>query len=181
MFLYVLKDPRDNIVKYVGITKDPRKRFKSHICDLRAVNRKNNWIKRLKWLNLLPIMEVIADNLSLEEAERQETLLIKSIDGLFNSAVGGKVNKGYKLSEKTKQLMSKTRKGKNNGFYGKTHSKAIRNKLSQLHSIAIKDSNGVIYKSMTDAALTLNIHVSNIWAVIRNKRKSAGGLKFTLA
>jgi predicted GIY-YIG superfamily endonuclease len=43
-YIYVLKDPRDNSVRYVGMTKDPKKRLKGH-CDDRK--RKNN--KKSTW------------------------------------------------------------------------------------------------------------------------------------
>ena len=40
-------------------------------------------------------------------------------------------NLGSKASEKTKQLMRKTRQGKNNSFYGKKHSKKSKIKMSK--------------------------------------------------
>jgi len=60
-YLYELLDPRDNLPRYVGITKNLKNRYNNHI--IGEINRKcpkSSWIKSLKKLNLLPIMRVIS-------------------------------------------------------------------------------------------------------------------------
>lgn len=176
--LYYLIDPRNYYIKYVGITKDAHLRFKCHCNDLRSNTKKTAWIKKLKSLNLKPILKIVQTNLSKQDAEILEIKEISSYKLLLNSARGGLVNSGFKLSNKTKAIMSAQRLGDKNGFYNKTHTKEIRSVISKSNSKPIKDSNGNIYSSMSEAALMLNIAVQNISAVIRNKRKTAGGLSF---
>lgn len=42
-YLYALMDPDLNIPKYIGITCDPKRRFRKHIED-KAITKKTKWI-----------------------------------------------------------------------------------------------------------------------------------------
>ena len=44
-----------------------------------------------------------------------------------------KANTGKKMSDETKQKISKSTQGKNNHFYGKTHSEETKKKISNYH------------------------------------------------
>ena len=76
MNIYLLRDPIDLIVKYVGITKKTAgQRLKCHIKDTKTRHRKNQylsnkekWILGLLQLNLTPIAECILSNVSEELA-----------------------------------------------------------------------------------------------------------------
>lgn len=58
-FIYALRDPRNNEVRYVGQTKYEKKRYKQHIQGFDEDNiPKQRWIDELKELGLLPIYEV---------------------------------------------------------------------------------------------------------------------------
>ncbi len=74
--VYTLIDPRDNLIHYVGISKDPQQRFQEH---LRKDHNwlKSAWIHELKELGFLPSMRVIAENLTYEEAQKSEYQLIQ--------------------------------------------------------------------------------------------------------
>lgn len=58
--IYVLIDPRDNKVRYVGKANNVSQRYKAHLNRARKHQiHKANWIKQLKELGLKPIIEVI--------------------------------------------------------------------------------------------------------------------------
>jgi group I intron endonuclease len=61
-YIYVLVDPRTNLVKYVGKTINPKMRFRTYIKQAKSGKRNNlviNWVKSLLKENLLPKMEII--------------------------------------------------------------------------------------------------------------------------
>ena len=82
----------------------------------------------------------LKQNLTEEEAFKHEKYMI-SVFGrkdlgtgiLRNKTDGGDGASGAIVSEKTKRKKSEKVKGKNNPFYGKTHSKETRKKLSESH------------------------------------------------
>ena len=56
--IYTLEDPRNNTVKYIGITTNTLANRLSHHCScLKRNNYKINWIRQLKKLNLKPIIK----------------------------------------------------------------------------------------------------------------------------
>lgn len=75
--IYALADPRDNTVKYVGLSTDVYKRFAQHILanDNKA---KAEWIASLKLENLLPSLQILEDNITtVDEARSKERQWIK--------------------------------------------------------------------------------------------------------
>lgn len=176
--LYYLIDPRTNEVRYVGITKNANTRFKNHCSDFRRNTKKTTWIKKLKNLNLKPILQVVKSGLSKEEAENLEIKEISTKTDLLNLSSGGLVNSGFTLSAKTKALMSKHRKGQLNAFYGKKQSQRVKSAVSKAQSIPIIDSNGVEYSSMTEAAKKFGVSPFCIHASIKQNRKIRNGMQF---
>jgi hypothetical protein len=58
--IYVLRDPRNNQIRYVGKANDPEYSYKNHINKCRDKNtHKRNWINELKKEKLKPILEII--------------------------------------------------------------------------------------------------------------------------
>jgi hypothetical protein len=176
--LYYLIDPRTNEVRYVGIAKNINARFKSHCSDFRRNTKKTAWIKKLKNLNLKPILQIVKSNLSKKEAEDLEIKEISNKTGLLNSSSGGLVNCGFTLSAKTKALMSKQRKSQLNGFYGKKHMQHVKDAVSKAQSIPIVDSNGVEYSSMTEAAQKFGVSPFCIHRSVKQNRKIRNGIRF---
>lgn len=71
-FIYILSDPRDNQIRYVGKTDNPQRRFSMHLIE-KDPCYKRNWIKQLLSNNLQPIMTVIEEipeNQDWEEREK---------------------------------------------------------------------------------------------------------------
>lgn len=128
-YIYVLIDPRTDAVRYVGVTVAPQHRLTGHIRDASYQStRKANWIKQLLRCELRPEMrileEVIGHDLSREAERRwiahyraEGAILTNATDG-GDGAPGCKWSEeqrakiiGRKLSDETKQKLSKYRKG----------------------------------------------------------------------
>lgn len=80
--------------------------------------------------------EIVAENLSTEDAKELEVFLISlygrqdiGLGRLVNMADGGEGNLGYIPSEKVKKEQSERMKGKGNPFYGKSHTQETIDKI----------------------------------------------------
>lgn len=61
-YIYVLRDPRDDAVRYVGCTKNPKRRLETHLykkSDGSFVHDRREWIQGLRSERLRPVMEVV--------------------------------------------------------------------------------------------------------------------------
>lgn len=124
IFIYTLSDPRDNLIRYVGVTKNPKQRLRDHIKELKNNTRKTAWVKSLKKEGLNPNLEILEES-SLETWQEDEIFFIELLRSwgfdLTNTAAGGlgnivwnnemreKLSKsmtGKKLSDERKRQMS---------------------------------------------------------------------------
>lgn len=155
-FIYGLKDPETNEIRYVGKANNPRSRFTRHLRD-KSKTYKVNWINKLKSKNLIPEL-IIIEEVSFDIWQEREKHYIKLFSHLTNLTEGGECgSQGYKHTEETKRffreerksgfrkgckhskntrkLLSQQRKGKRKGeensFYGKHHSEKTLKILSQ--------------------------------------------------
>lgn len=151
-FIYVLRDPRDSSIRYVGKTINPDKRLKGHIWESSKTNtHKANWIKSLLSIGLKPTIKVIeecSDN-EWEEKEKYYIALYKEQYGklLTNGTSGGEggiTKPGMKHTAESKKKMSLIKKGKRPSietckkmsesnarhFLNKTHSQETKKKMS---------------------------------------------------
>ena len=131
--VYSLKDPKTGEVRYVGISQNVKKRFRQHITDNKDCHKKR-WINKLLKENLLPSLETVDRNLSIEDAFELEKKYIKNFKEigikLTNETIGGEAPMaGKNHKEETKLKMSESRKGEQNSFFGKKHSDETKNKL----------------------------------------------------
>lgn len=116
--IYTLADPRTNLVRYVGKSNNPRRRYTNHL------NKKDgphtrNWIGQLKALGLKPIQELL-DECTENTWQDSEQYWIEQLrqwgfnltnihkgGGGYNGKKGSTPwNKGKKLSEETRKRMS---------------------------------------------------------------------------
>ncbi len=74
--VYRLIDPRDMQVRYVGISKNVQQRFYQHMAYKGNNKDKDAWIQELKENSFIPIINVIATNLTFKEAQEEENRLI---------------------------------------------------------------------------------------------------------
>lgn len=76
--VYSLIDPISNVVRYIGITRQPiKKRYNGHIYLLKQKSKKISWIKSLSAKGVAPIMDIIDDNLIRSVAFKKEKEYIK--------------------------------------------------------------------------------------------------------
>ena len=118
-FMYILIDPLDNNVRYVGKSNNTVDRLNAHIKRLKGTTHKENWIRNLLSKNVKPIMEVI-DEVPKIEWEFWETHYVSLYKSwgfdLTNATPGG--NHRYPgnalpfMSKETKKKLSDINTGK---------------------------------------------------------------------
>lgn len=114
--IYGLKLKNDDTIRYIGQTKQTlADRFSNHICDLRAYNKKTNWIRKYKSEIEMVLIE---DNItSLEESNIKEIFYIKLLTylgaNLVNSTLGGDGKLGHKHDDAFRKRASDRMKNNN--------------------------------------------------------------------
>ena len=107
-YLYVLKDPVNKKVRYIGASKNPKSRYAQHLRDSRktkktAKTQKQIWIAELLNKGLQPVIEIIEKIEDNSKARiQEEKLLIKYINTAFNLHMPGKGSRGVKHFKKQK-------------------------------------------------------------------------------
>lgn len=90
-YLYCLIDPVLKIPKYIGISNNPKRRFKEHLEDI-SITLKTKWIKSLKDNNLAPILKTIKNTNNVYkviEWEKKAISKYKDKYNLVNTTSGG--------------------------------------------------------------------------------------------
>lgn len=112
--IYVLRDPRDGAIRYVGWTKHAKIRLKKHIwCKDRS--HKQHWINSVIADGKRPLMEIIEDGSGpgFAEAERRWIAHYRSIGcPLTNGTDGGEGALGLRHTEEAKRKSGEARRGK---------------------------------------------------------------------
>jgi predicted GIY-YIG superfamily endonuclease len=87
-YIYLIKDPTNDLVVYVGETSNVKQRFISHRCgnSTNFSKEKMEWTNNLKKLGLLPKFEIV------KIVETKEQALIEE-----NNLIMDYINKGFKL------------------------------------------------------------------------------------
>lgn len=126
--IYVLIDPRDNRIRYIGQTPRPEGRYKEHCKKQYRNNHRACWLNKLRSLDLKPIMQIIEECSDSSWAERETYWIAyyREVLGcdLVNATDGGEGMNNP--SEETRRKMSEARKGK-------THSEESKRKMSEAH------------------------------------------------
>lgn len=148
-YIYILQDPRNNLVKYVGKSNNPRRRYTSHLVYTpKNKSHCHRWIQSLKKKGLKPIMTVIDEITG--DWEWLEQYWIEQFKhwgfNLVNLTVGGEGVVGYihkketieKLSEKITCICP-------NGIKHTCNCKEIALKIGVSHGAIYN----VLYKSTT--------------------------------
>lgn len=136
--------------KYIGLTKNLRKRFRQHKKNLRNGNHHNRHLQNAwdKYGEINFIFKHLESQIPLtriEEKEKYYIELYQSFINGYNLTSGGESSKEFSdetikrmirsgkekvFTEEHKKNISKSLKGNNNGMYGRSHSKDTRQKIS---------------------------------------------------
>lgn len=74
---YLLSDPRDGSIHYVGISKNVQLRYRQH-CQCEGMNlEKNLWIQELYRKGLKPILTIVETTIGLKAAQQREQYWIQ--------------------------------------------------------------------------------------------------------
>jgi predicted GIY-YIG superfamily endonuclease len=100
--IYGLKDPQNNLIRYVGISKNIDARYKSHLYT-KDNNGKNEWIEDLKKISLRPELVILH---TLETNDRNVALnkekeYIKLYENTILNIAGTKKEKGKQKNKYT--------------------------------------------------------------------------------
>ena len=183
--------------KYVGITKQkPEKRWNNGY-GYSSQSLFYNAIKKYGWHNFMH--EILYTNLTKKEAEEKEIQLInewQTNDRNFGYNIEGGGNLGKEVSEETKIKMRLNNLGKKQTketiekrrakMLGRVLSVETRakigfkNKHNGERKVDAIFTNGaiVVFASIKDASETTGVHAYGIGECCRNRRKTAGGVKW---
>ena len=188
---------------YIGqTTRDLEIRMKEHL-----THRKTAFDKAYKKSEIDNFkIEIIDRTDTIEKLNEKEKYWIEYYNCIvpngYNMCEGGDNTVGFHHKEESKRKMSisksKLYMGENNPFFGKTHSKESKEKMSKLRKgmahltdeqkKKLKDSHLTrkvmnvdtkeIFKSVKEAAEKYNLKATHISRVCRGKRKTTGGFRW---
>jgi len=76
-FIYELVDPQTDVPRYVGMTKNPRKRYSGHMNGKTDGGEKYEWIRHLQEKQIQPKMRILETVSDLEHAKEREKYWIQ--------------------------------------------------------------------------------------------------------
>lgn len=88
MWLYYLIDPRTQLVRYVGVTNNPKRRLTDHL-KAKGNSRKAKWIRALRKIGMSPILICKAQLQNKVEAFSTEIRAIAILQSAGNDLVNG--------------------------------------------------------------------------------------------
>lgn len=92
-FIYALCDPKSHIIRYIGKSNDPEKRFKKHLtASIKAKTHLGNWLQLLNSIGLRPTLEILDEVVysQWEFWEREYIRVFRAIGmDLVNTTDGG--------------------------------------------------------------------------------------------
>lgn len=157
IYIYVLKHPLTEEVRYVGKTNNLKKRLESHLAkanEFKGRRKVINWVQSIVADGMQPIIESIEECLFENWAEREKYWIsyYKSIGSdLCNLTDGGESNYGYVYSDELKEVRRKARQG---WKYPKEVTLKIAKALSK-KIVCVEDK--IVFNSMKQATDCLNV------------------------
>lgn len=200
IYIYSLKNPITNEIRYIGKTGDLRRRLQNHISHSKTRNsRISNWLKSLIKENLLPIIEII-EECNKDNWEEREIYWIKyykdSGYNLVNFRKGGNeppvIKKQYQKFTKVKNKYVSKRSKNNTLYYLGTFNTEIE-AINAYDNFQIRDStnynkNGVLmyqnnilikeFNSVSECAKYVNGVTTHISACCKCKKPQYKGYTF---
>lgn len=146
--IYILIDPRDGRIMYVGKADDEKIRLYRHLLEATKTNckhtYKNNWLKSLLKQELIPVVEVIDDVLDSEWQfwEKHYISLYRSWGfNLTNETDGGD---GGRMPDYVRQKMKASAKLRPSPMTGKKHTEEAKRNMAIGHIRSIAFKKGLI-------------------------------------
>jgi hypothetical protein len=173
-YIYCLSDPRDGAIRYVGVSVDPKARYRVHLYDLRHATHKVHWIKSLLTQGIRPIMTVIQrlPYACWTDAERYWIQHFRDLGcDLTNGTAGGEGWLGRRHSTLTRERIATKKTGQKQSEVTKV--KRARSNGGR----PIVDQFGTVYETIRGCAQQLGLQPANIRAVLNGRARSAGGGK----
>lgn len=169
-YIYILKDPISNEVRYVGKSNNPQNRLKKHLSESNLIESwtpKNKWLLSLRKDNLSPIMEII-DSTYLDNINELEVYWIKHYRDLGIDLTNG------------------TNGGDGFDWTGRKHRSETVEKMKICHPdrkeiIQFDLNNKIInfYNSIRNCAILSNLDRRHISKCCKNgENKTVGGFYF---
>lgn len=184
---------KENGLAYIGQAVDIKRRWAQHRSDLRAQRHDNEHLQRA-WNKYgeSAFKFYVVEETEKEYLNAAEMMWIEYFDTFqngYNMTLGGDAtrglipwDKGLHRSEKVRSALSesaKKRTGEKNAFYGRRHSDATKQKISEYRSMPVVDTEtGVIYSSAKYADAMFNGHSSNVSKALNGKTSTAYGIKW---
>ena len=109
-YIYLLVDPTNKKIRYVGATSNPKSRLRQHIQDAAKPKKtpktkKQNWILSLSKKGISPHMKIIDSKKDEAEARKiEEKTVIKYINTIYNIHMPGKGSFSIDHYKKTGKL-----------------------------------------------------------------------------
>lgn len=200
--LYIHTSPSKK--RYVGITKLKPERRRSNGRGYSESPAFRNAINKYGWDNIHH--DIVATNLSKDDAERLEQLFIAVLRTQnplygYNCEAGGNV--GKEVSEESRRRNSEAHKGEKNYMYGKHHTEESRKKMSEIQIRMYADNpmskerrkkisnslkrpvinldTGEVFLSVREASIKSGTCYSCISEVLCGHNKTAGGYRWAYA
>jgi len=117
-YIYVLKHPINLEIRYIGQTKDIKRRYNDHINTSKNINNskyythKSCWIRKLISDGYKPLLEVIDQCDSLDESNYLERYYIDKLTNEGLNLTNSHVSDVTEFSLETKKKISSAKKGK---------------------------------------------------------------------
>jgi group I intron endonuclease len=193
MFIYSIINTYTNKI-YIGKSTIENKtvRFREHKkklkanehCNLHLQNSYNKYGLNCFSYNI--IHDNVLNNEELSMLERYYIDLFDSFNNGYNLTNGGEGTVGYNHTKESKELMSKLKKGKKigkeNSFFGKTHSEETKEKwkgrTNGKERKIINLNTGEIFNKITEAEKYYGLGRNRVSAVLLGQRKTVHGYRF---
>lgn len=188
-YIYALIDPRDEKIKYVGKSNNPKKRLPGHYHAYKPTI-KYYWLHKLRRLGLKPEL-IILDEIDINDWQFWETYWYWQVKSwgyeLKNSDLPGKG--GFFLSVEQRKNINRPTKGKKLvDCYGKEKAENIGKKISYYKNSLSKDEKTIIANKARDTinltpglreSINKNISEARLGATISElqKEKISNGIK----
>jgi hypothetical protein len=173
IYIYSLKDPVTNEIRYIGQTNDLKRRLNKHITNANLLSDSrhiSNWIRSLTMSPIMDIVEVcdysIRNNREkywINYYKSQGYDLCNSSNGGAGAGIGNKNCIGRIMSEETRSKISLSKKGKSWGNVGRNGGK-----LKTVYKYTKDNQLIAVYKSIQEAVKDSGCHRVTIQRNIKN-------------